>query len=428
MRHLLNSLIGSIFILLVFLSQRARGEQLADLVQEALENNPRILAAERTWRAAEAKVTTARAWPDPRLGIRFEKNPGPVYSLGEARMRMYSISQTIPFPGKLSLRAQMFRRDADKAGWEYKAARQEIIAQVKMAYYDLFVLQKSVDLLEEQVDLLRVFEKTAQTKYMVGQAPQHEVLKAQVELALLREELQALEQEDLITAKARLNTLLNRPAESQVRLPGDVGLPRMSLAMEQLEAMALENRPALAAGGEMVAKAKAAHSLAVKGYLPDLTVILMQERMETAMGIETTRGLRFSLNLPLWFWGQRAEVSEKRALWRGTQASYQELKNKILFQVQQTLAEYQAAQRRAELFETTIMPLTEQSLKAARVAYEHREIDFLSLISAERNLREARLKHYQAMGKLGKSLARLEQAVGVTLDQRVETGDSFQRH
>jgi outer membrane protein TolC len=188
----------------------------------------------------------------------------------------------------------------------------------------------------------------------------------------------------------------------------------LNVTREGLEQMTLENRPNLAAGEEMIGKARAAHSLAKRAYWPDLTVIVMQQRMETAMGVETTRGLRFSMNLPLWFWGKRAQVAEKRALQWGAQASYQDLKNKILFQVQQTLAEYQAAQRQAELFETTIVPLAEQSLKAARAAYENRETDFLNLISAERNLRQAKLKHYRALGKLGKSLARLEQAVGVT--------------
>lgn len=414
MKHLLHIIIGSVIVLLALFSQRAVGEQLADLVQEALENNPKILAAERTWRAAEDRISTARAWPDPRVGIHFEKNPGSVYSLGEARMRMYSISQTIPFPGKLGLRAEMYRSDAHRARWEYEATQQEVIAQVKMAYYDLFVLQKSLQLLQEQVDLLRAFEKTAQVKYSVGQAAQHDVLKAQVELALLREELQTLGQEDLVTAKARLSIVLNCSAESPVELPGDIRIPRLNVTREGLEQMAMENLPNLAAGEEMVGKARAAHSLAKREYLPDLTVILMQERMETAMGVETTRGLRFSMNLPLWFWGKRAQVAEKRALWWGAQASYQDLKNKILFHVQQTLAEYQAAQRQAELFETTIVPLAEQSLKAARAAYENRETDFLNLISAERNLRQAKLKHYQALGKLGKSLALLEQAVGVT--------------
>jgi outer membrane protein TolC len=333
---------------------------------------------------------------------------------------MYSISQTIPFPGKLGLRAKMYRSDAHRARWEYEATRQEIIAQVKTAYYDLFVLQKSLQLLQEQVDLLRAFEKTAQVKYSVGQAAQHDVLKAQVELALLREELQTLGQEDLVTAKARLSTVLNRSAESPVEIPEDISIPRLNVTREGLEQIALEKRPNLAAGEETIRKAKAAHSLAKRAYLPDLTVILMQQRMEAAMGIETTRGLRFSLNLPLWFWGKRAQVSEKRALWRGAQASYQDLKNKILFQVQQTLAEYQAAQRRAELFETTIVPLAEQSLKAARAAYENREADFLNLISAERNLRHAKLKHYQSLGKLGKSLARLEQAVGVIFSSENE--------
>jgi len=419
MRKLI-AIAGLAVLLLIPSSRSAAEEQLTSLIEQALKRNPRVLAAESARQAARARITTARAWPDPRLGIRFERNPGAVYSLGEARMRMFSISQTIPFPGKLGLRRKMFTRDADRAEWEYQAVRQEIIAEVKAAYYDLFVLQRSVRLLEEQIDLLRAFERTARVKYSVGQAGQHDVLKAQVELALLTEELNTLEQEDVVTAGARLDVLLDRPAGRQVYLPADIGLPAMDLPGERLEAMTLENRPALGAGGEMVARAKAAHALAKRGYLPDLTVTVMEQRMETTLGEEVSRGLRLSLNVPLWFWGRRAEVTEKRALWRGAQASYRDLENQILFQVQQALAEYRAAQRRAELFETTIVPLAEQSLKAAGAAYENREIDFLSLISAERNLRQARLKHYQAMGKLGKSLARLEQAVGMTFSNDEE--------
>ncbi|MCK4596436.1 TolC family protein, partial [bacterium] len=198
------------------------GSDLDGLIQEALKHNPMVLASKEKWEAVRAKISTARVWPDPRLGISFEKNPGVLYSLGEARMRMVSISQTIPFPGKLSLRREMFTRDAQKASWEYEAIRQEVIAQVKSVYYDLFVLQRSVQLLQEQVDLLRAFERTTQVKYSVGQASQHDVLKAQVELALLREGLQTLRGEDQTTALARLNTILDRPANSPLAIPDEI--------------------------------------------------------------------------------------------------------------------------------------------------------------------------------------------------------------
>ena len=413
-------IIQAIILLISLGFRQVAGSELDDLIREALDRNSEILAAKERWEAAEAKISSARAWPDPRVGIRFEKNPGPAYSLGEARMRMYTFSQTIPFPGKLSLRAEMYRKDAHGTRWEYEATRQEIVAQVKTAYYDLYVLQKSLDIIQEQIGLLQAFEKTAQAKYAVGETSQHDVLKAQVELALLREERQTLQQERLLTARERLNTLLNRPADSPEKILGHMSVPAMTLDREQLERMALDHRPALTAEEEMVAKTKAAHTLAKMGYLPDLNVTVMQERMKTPLGEETTQGLGFSLNIPLWFWGNRAEVSEKKHLWLGAQAMYQDLKKQVLFHVHQALAEYRSAERRSELFQTTIVPLAEQSLKAARVAYEHREIDFLNLISAESNLREARLKQYQAMGKLGKSLARLEQVVGITLGDEKE--------
>ena len=48
---------------------------LEEVVSEALENNPAVLAARSAWKAAEAKAPKVSTWDDPQLELMYEKIP-----------------------------------------------------------------------------------------------------------------------------------------------------------------------------------------------------------------------------------------------------------------------------------------------------------------------------------------------------------------
>jgi len=416
----LSIMLAAVSVLTIQLGRSAYGQSLEDLIREAMDQNLEVRAARERWRAAEALAPSAWALPDLRLGVSYQKNPGSVFILSDARMRMLTLTQTIPFPLKMTSRASLYGAGARQAWWQYEVVRQDIAARVKVAYYQLFVLQHWLGILEEQIELLRILEETARGQYAVGQAPQHEVLKAQVELSLMLDELDILRREKIPAAGARLSALLNRPDDVHLEIPADMILPPMALTDEQLVSQALDHRPGLAAQREEVIRAGASLNLARWSYLPDLTVSFLQERMESSAGTETTRGLTLNINLPLWFWGRRAEVLEKKGHRASALSLYGDLQNQTRAEVKEALAAYRSSRSRAELIETTILPLAEQSLKAARAAYENRTADVLDLVSAQRNLLDARLKHDQALGDAGASLARLERVVGIRLSTEKE--------
>lgn len=406
--------IGFILTSWVFVDA-ASGLTLDEVVKEALENNPEILAAENKWEAARAKVPQVRWWSDPQLGISFERIPQGSYSLGAAKMRMLSISQMIPFPGKLSLKGRMAQREVMIAKEESEAKQQAVVAQVKSAYYRLFLVHKSIEIVNEEKDLLRKFERIAETEYAVGQAAQHDVLKAQVELSLIADDLITLQEEDLPTAEAKLNDILNRLPHSPLGIPEEFTIPKLEKSGKEIEEFALEYRQALKAMEYGVEKSETAYKLAKMAYLPDFGIKFMRTEMETSMNTETTGGVMLSINIPLWFWKKGYGVSEKRAQKRSAEASYQAMKNMVLFEVQNALAKFNTSERRVNLFKTSIIPQAEQTLKAATVAYETGKVDFLTLMNSERMLRDARLKYYKILMDHATNLANLEKVVGVRL-------------
>jgi len=416
LRALARIIMGSILMHLVLVSV-ALGLSLDEVVQESLENNPEILAAQNRWEAAKAKVPQVRWWGDPQFGISFEKIPQGSYSLGAAKMRMFSISQMIPFPGKLNLKGRVAQREVMIAAEEYEAKKQEVTAKVKSAYYRLFLVHKSIEIENEEKELIRKFEKIAEIKYAVGQGSQHDVLKAQVELSLITDDLITLQEEDLPTAEARLNAILNRPPHSPVGIPEEFTIPKLEQSREEIEELALEARPALQAMEYAVEKSETAYKLAKMEYLPNFMIKFMREEMETPMSTESTGGVMLSINIPIWFWKKGYGVSEKRAQKRSAEASFQAMKNMVLFEVQNALAKFNASERRVNLFKTSIIPQAEQALKAATIAYETGKVDFLTLMNSERMLRDARLKYYKVSAKHGTNLANLERIVGVRLPE-----------
>ncbi len=391
---------------------------LEEVVEEVVKNNPEILAYKEKWKSAKNRIPQARWWNDPQFSIGFEEIPEESYILGDARMRMYSVSQLIPFPGKLTLMGKIAGKDADIAKELYKEKKNEIIAKVKSIYYSLFFIHKAIEIHKETKELIKKFAKIAETKYTVGEVSQHDVLKAQVELSLIIDELITIEKEKLPAKETELNTILNRSPHSPLGVPEEFGIPKLKYTKKELEELAFLNRPKLRAIKYMVEKDNYALILAKMQYLPDFMVKIKQEEMLMPMGTETTRGVMFSMNIPLWFWKKWFKIKEKHAKKRSTELSYQAMRNKVLFEVQDALAKFRASERRVNLFKTSIIPQAEQVLKSATIAYETGKVDFLTLMESERMLREAKLKYYRALATHGINLANLERVVGISLTEQ----------
>jgi outer membrane protein TolC len=402
----------TIIIITLLMALPSFGLSLDEAVSEALGHNPEILAAQKIWEASKAKAAIVSTWPDPQVEFMYEQIPQTGGGLEDAQMKMYGISQMIPFPGKLTLKRRLAEDAARITEEKYKAKKREIIAKVKSAYYDLFLVEKSIQTNQENKSLLKKFTKITEAKYIVGKATQHDALKAQVELSLVTNELITLEQKRQ-TAQARLNTLLNRDTRKLIDVPIELKISEFSYDLAKLERLALENRQKLKAIEYRLKKTEKEHALARMEYLPDFKINILQREMRGSRldGWNTT----FMMNIPLWFWKQASGLNEAVAKREGAEAAYKNMENMVRFEVQDAFVKADSAKRLVELFKTTIVPQAEQALKSAVIAYESEKIDFLTLINSQKTLEDSKLKYFKALSDLGKSFAELERIVGVEL-------------
>ncbi|SPP66297.1 TolC family protein [Nitrospira lenta] len=387
---------------------------LPELVQEALARNPEIVAARKQWDAATNRITQARSMDDPTLSVQWWNAPES-FNLGRAENTLIGLSQKFPFPGKLALKEQVASRSADMTEQAVRAKERDLIARLKQTYYDLFLAHKAIQIHHEQIDLLKQFFEITNAKFRAGKGSQVDVLKAQVELSTLHQQLPVLEQRR-DTAQGKLNMLLDRDPRFPLAPPQEPREGRFDQDLEDLYHAATTARPELKAADLAIQRNEQSRALALREYYPDINVGVQRfQNFQAPNGF----GAVVSINLPFAFWTKPkydAGVQEAAAAVAAARAEHRTLENLTRFQIRDLLAKVRASWEVAVLYRTTVLPQAEQGVEAARAGYRTGRTGFLDLIEADRAWRGFQLEYYRALVEREHRLAELEQVIGADLN------------
>jgi outer membrane protein TolC len=110
--------------------------KLNTLVEEAFQRNPEIQTAKQRWEATKATIPQVQSLPDPVVGFAYR---GPDI-MREGR---FQVQQQFPFPGKLGLKGEVASKAADQVDKAYRAIQLRVIAQLKVAYFNLHFIHES---------------------------------------------------------------------------------------------------------------------------------------------------------------------------------------------------------------------------------------------------------------------------------------------
>ena len=389
---------------------------LPDLIHEVLARNPELVAARKQWEAATNRIPQARALDDPTLSVQLWNVPQ-TFNVTQTQNSIFGLSQNLPFPGKLTLKGDVASRSAEMTEQAVRGKERELIARLKQAYYDLFFTHKAIQIHHEQVELLGQFVEITTAKFRTGKGSQADVLKAQVELSMLFQQLPVLEQRRE-TAEAMLNTLLDRDSTSPLGIPQEPSQIPLDKTLDGLHRLALNDRPELKAAELAVQRNEQSRALAQRQYYPDFNVAFQRfQNFQANDGF----GAYVAMSIPFAFWTKPkydAGVQEAAAAVSAARAQQHTLENLTRFQVKDLLARLRATDQVAMLYRTTILPQAEQSLDAARIGYRAGKAGFLDLIETQRAWRGFQLEYFKALVDRQHRLAELEQVVGITLDRQ----------
>jgi cobalt-zinc-cadmium efflux system outer membrane protein len=403
------------------IGQTAKGPilNLDDLLKEAIENNPQLRAARNQAQASWKKVDQATAWEAPQIGVEFFNTPtssfpNPWKSGTETD---YFIQQMFPFPGKLSAAGSSAENNARMNDESYSTIEKKIISDVKSAYYELHLAQEKIQINAENQNLMRQFVDIATKQYEVGTGQHHEVLRAQVELSTLVNYGITLQKEKK-AAEAMLNTLLSRPTDAPLGYIPEPDVSLLPLSFERLRELALDSRPEIHAMDYAVEMNRDEVRLSKREYYPDFMVRVMYKNMANTKN--DFWSAMAGISVPLAFWSQgryTSRVEENEINVRKAEEEVTNMKNMMLFEVQDALVKVQTNQNLILLYKNTVIPQARQTLESTIIAYQTGRSMFLWLIDTYRTLFNAELAYHQAVMDFMKSQAELERAVGLTMDE-----------
>jgi len=384
---------------------------LAALIEEALRANPEVAAAREAWRAAEAAIPAAGALEDPVIGFMLDDQP--VSGDGDGR-REVSLSQAIPFPGKRRLMSREAGLDAAVERANARAAVRRILAGVKVAYFELFMLEAQLAALRESQRALSDLVAAARVRYEVGTGGQQELLLAMVEASSLEGEILSLDAQTG-SARAKLNLLLDRESESPLGSAWLDSLSPFDATLDELLAAARANSPAVLAREREVEAAAVAHRLARISYRPDF--MLSGAYMQVPRETDEWRA-EAALSLPIW--KGRKQDALAHSAGRRLSATRRELdaeRNLASASVEEQYAHTTSERRIVDLYRRQILPQAELAYESARANYLSGREMFLILIEAHRKRIELRKDYYEYFADSEMHLAWLEEAVGQDLSR-----------
>jgi cobalt-zinc-cadmium efflux system outer membrane protein len=391
---------------------------LDSLIAEVLLVNPDLAAARLRYEAFETRVSQAGALPDPMFKSVVSNVPTDSWSMDRTPMSGIELmfTQKIPFPGKLGLKKNATRSLARKAKEEYESAEDFVISELKQNYYQLYLLEESIEITQRNKLLLEDFAKIASTRYSVGKGVQQDVLKAQVEVSKMIDKLISLEEMSRMV-RAKLNVLLDREPQSHLGEPGELIFRGLDYSEEKLQDMAVKNNPALKGMGFLVEASQSAYRLARREYLPDFT-FSVSYRLREEVRMDPVKGVNFfsasaGINIPLYFWSkQKKKVQEKALGLESARQKYEGRENDLKLGVSRLFYSLNRYTQEVELYRSAILPQARQSLESAKSGYQVDKVDFLTLLNNQVTLYNYEIVYHQALSSYFMTIAKLEEMVG----------------
>lgn len=409
----------TVFSSTVILSQTddQKNGMLESFIQIALDNNPKLEAAVFRSLSEEKYIPQAGALPDPQLTFGLMNLPVNSFSFSQEPMtgKLVGLMQMFPFPGKLSLSTDMAEHEAAAVKYQEEEIRNQIIQMVKNLYYDLYAVDRALEITEKNKDLINYLIQLTETKYATGSGLQQDILRSQVELTKLEDDrIMWMQKRSAITAQ--INSLLNRSIKTPVeKTPVELYLPLLSTG--DLNTADLEtNRPLLKAWQERIQKTEAASKLAQRELWPNFTVgATYSQRNDLFDGrrMPDFFSATVSINIPIFAnKKQKARIAEKHLALHAIKSEYEDVKINVLAEVEKITADLERNRKRFELYQGGILLQAQQSFESAQAGYRVGKVDFLTLINNWMMLQNYELQIYLTAAAFNKNLADLEFTLG----------------
>ncbi|HSF67845.1 MAG TPA: TolC family protein [Nitrospiraceae bacterium] len=411
---LLTAMAAGVNGMLMLSSAQAKDEMrtfdLDRILELALERNPAIAGALSTIQQNEGRQIQAGAYPNPTIGGSTGTGTVRDPSVGP-RITEYGMSlhQTVEWPG---MRAA--RKDAAEAGLASATvgldeAKLNLIAEVKQGFYELLLAERTVDVLQQNLETVQEVARLVKARVRSGEGPQFEAIKAEVEVLKAKQEV-AKAKNAVRVKLVGLDTLTAGALGPRYKVQGDFRMLRDHLDAEQMAARDPSQHPTLKRQGKLVEQAELTVSKERQGRVPNVTLFGTYAR---EIGREAVVG-GVSVPTPLWYL-QQGHIATALGVQRKEEAEFIRARNDLVRAINQHAREAETAQELILVYEEGLMKQAQEALRIAQLSFRQGASSLLEVLDAQRVQRQITVDYNQARFELSLALTRFERAVGGSL-------------
>jgi len=409
-------------MILFFFHSPVFGEELdlGWLIDEALKNNREILMVTDRAAAAEHRIMPAQSLPDPMLTFGYQNTSLSTYNYNKDDFSYWivSASQMFPYPGKRESRGDMAKADAEGQKAFLEALKLRVISKIKELYYDLFLAYKTIDILQEKIDLFARIEGAALARYSTGTGPQQEVLMAQTEKYMILERQEMFRQK-IQALEAMLNLTAGREPTAPLGRPKQLESAKIDLTLDELTRKAYEASPEIRLKEKMIAASEAKLQMAKKEYYPDVTINAGVN--QAGPDFQNMYLLTASVNIPVYFkTKQEPAVKEATAFVSETRRDLEATKLMLASTIRDNYSMMKTADKLIDLYNNALLPKSAQDYQLALSGYGAGKIEALTLISRLKSFLDVELLYWNQFVEREKALARITAITGLGIPELKE--------
>lgn len=377
----------------------ASAQSLDVLMEKAVAENLELKVLEKEYLAALEKAPQVSQLPDPEVGV--GAFPLPVETRLGAQTARLSATQMFPWFGTLDSKADLENAKAKTLYERIGAEQLNLFYELKTAYFRLYEVEQSQSIIQRNITLFEALERLALSKVESGKATTADVLRVQLKIEELQQELEILETSK-INPTATINQLLNRPLETPITITDSLSFAPLPFDKDTLTVNIQENHPMLRMFGLQQEVSRKAISLNELDGKPSFGVgmdyIMVNQRGDAS---PTNNGrdilqLRASVKIPLYrekYSAKKAEENLKIAALENKKADVLSMFNAT---IEKAYADHLSARLKMDLYEKQI-EITQAAINILESEYSSKGNNFDELLRLEKELIDYDLKMLKAI-------------------------------
>jgi len=377
-----------IIILLLLVANVQAQKELDGYLKIGAENNPGLKAKFSEYNSALEKVPQVGALPDPMLSFGYFITP--VETRVGPQQAKIGISQMFPWFGTLNAKEAVVIQQAKVKYEIFEEAKSKLFFEIKSAYYNLYFVQKGIDITRENITILNTLQQLTLIKVETGKSSVVDEMRVEMERNELENQLAGLLDTKWVL-EVSFNKLMNQPVESRIVVPGALWDEKLAFSKEiLLDSISSKNHLIKQLEYKMASwqkQERAAHKLGSPKISIGLDYILIGNSDNPMAGNESGKDAilfpKIGITVPLYRKKYKAMVKEASFNIEAAQFQKEDQQNQLTILLEKGYTNYKDGERRIVLYQKQLK-LAEKSLAILITSYSNNGEDVEEVLRMER--------------------------------------------